>query len=144
MKRRIFKIIGISFFIFLIYMINAKATTAYSFERELKDSTGWSTIDLNIKENTNENSNTIGKLPNGTAFSILGESGDYWQIEYNNVKGYVKHEYCMINLPDVEPSIVYNITNAESSIYKSSGIEIQDVTGKKLYTTGKIMNSKIR
>lgn len=36
----------------------------------------------------------------------------------------------MINLPDVEPSIVYNITNAESSIYKSSGIEISNVTGK--------------
>ena len=35
MKRKIFKIIGISFFIFLIYMINAKATNAYSFEREL-------------------------------------------------------------------------------------------------------------
>lgn len=31
-------------------MINAKATNAYSFERELKDSTGWSTIDLNIKK----------------------------------------------------------------------------------------------
>ena len=41
-------------------------------------------------------------------------------------------------------SIVYNITNAESSIYKSSGIEISNVTGKKLYTTGKVMNSKIR
>ena len=49
MKRKILRIIGISFFIFLIYMINAKAINAYSFERELKDSTGWSTIDLNIK-----------------------------------------------------------------------------------------------
>ena len=53
MKRKILRIIGISFFIFLIYMINAKAINAYSFERELKDSTGWSTIDLNIKKDAN-------------------------------------------------------------------------------------------
>lgn len=144
MKRKILRIIGISFFIFLIYMINAKAINAYSFERELKDSTGWSTIDLNIKKDANENSNTIGTLPKGKAFSILSESGNYWQINYNNISGYVKHDYCMINLPDIEPSIVYNITNAGLSIYKSSGIEISEVTGKKLYTTGKIMNSKIR
>ena len=39
----------------------------------------------------------------------------------------------MINLPDVIPSIIYNNTNAERSIFTSSGIDIPNITGERLY-----------
>ena len=38
----------------------------------------------------------------------------------------------MINLPDIIPSIIYDDTNSYSSLFKSSGIDIPNVTGKKL------------
>ena len=49
----------------------------------------------------------------------------------------------MINLPDIEPSIIYNITNADRSIYKSSGFKLPNVTDSKLYKSGKVYNNRI-
>ena len=39
----------------------------------------------------------------------------------------------MVNLPDIVPSIVYDDTNSYSSLFKSSEIDIPNVTGKQLY-----------
>ena len=39
----------------------------------------------------------------------------------------------MINLPDITPSIIYDDTNGYSSIFRSSEIDIPNVTGKQLY-----------
>ena len=142
-KNILIKIVGLIFFFICINFINNNITNAYEFENELKGSTGWATIDLKITDSMNYNANEIMQLPRGESFLILDESGNYWQIKYNNKIGYIDHNYCMINLPDVMPSIVYNISNADSSIYKSSGVKLPDVTGEQLYTTGKVMNEKI-
>lgn len=72
-------------------------------------------------------------LEPGTAFLILSESGDWWQVKTQGVTGWVEHRYCLINLPDVVPSMVYNDTNAYSSVFVSSGREIPSITGKALY-----------
>ena len=72
-------------------------------------------------------------LKPGTAFTILKESGDWWEVEVQENVGWVEHRYCLINLPDVVPSIVYNDTNSYSSIFVSSGRDIPNVTGKALY-----------
>ena len=39
----------------------------------------------------------------------------------------------MVNLPDLIPSIIYDDTNAYSSLFKSSEIDIPNITGKQLY-----------
>lgn len=85
--------------------------------------------------------------------------------------GWTKPDYLLINLPDVRDDIVYNVTNAYSSIFKigSNGTNISQVnrtsytsgavnltspkiTGQKLYTydkydsnqkDGKVWNSKL-
>lgn len=72
-------------------------------------------------------------LEPGAPFLILGESGDWWQVKTQDVTGWVEHRYCFINLPDVVPSIVYNDTNAYSSVFVSSGKDIPNITGKALY-----------
>ena len=73
-------------------------------------------------------------LEPGTAFTILRESGDWWQVRTRGGEtGWVEHRYCLINLPDVVPSIVYNATNAYSSVFVSSGKTIPNITGKALY-----------
>jgi len=135
------------------------------FEKSIFGSTGWATINLNLKSEPNENSTSIRTVEYGYPFLILGVSGNYWEIMYGGNHGYVLHDYCMINLPDVVPSIKYNITNAYSAAYRTrthSGnvIDIPNVTGQVFYGTncsdgicqklgndkiadGKIYNSKI-
>ena len=126
------------------------------FEKSLFGSTGWAAIDLPLKESANGGSNTITTVSEGEPFLILGQNGNYWEIKYNDYHGYIEHAYCMINLPDVVPSIKYNITNSYSAVYKSSGYDIEGATGETLYgtncsnnlcqeigTNGKVMNNKI-
>ena len=51
----------------------------------------------------------------------------------NGLTGWVRHDSCLINLPDVIPSIVYRNTNASASLFRSSGREIPGITGQALY-----------
>ena len=141
--------------------IGYSTTLVEGFEKRLFGATGWAAIDLPLKESANNNSTTIFTVGTGQVFTILGESGDYWEIVYTDSQnvlrhGYIQHDYCMINLPDVVPSIKYNITNASASIYKSSGYDITsmsivgdeshpeyNITGSKLYFAGKVQNDRI-
>ena len=78
----------------------------------------------------------------GTAFMILSESGDWWQVRTQGVTGWIEHRYCLINLPDVIPSMIYNDTNAYSSVFISSGKDIPNITGKALYQA-KTQNNRL-
>lgn len=73
-------------------------------------------------------------LEPGTAFAILSESGDWWMVQLASGEiGWVEHRYCLINLPDVIPSMIYDDTNAYSSVFVSSGKDIPNITGRALY-----------
>ena len=48
------------------------------------------------------------------------------------------HEACFINLPDVIPSIVFNISNATESLFTSGGYDIPNVSGLQLYSARSI------
>lgn len=80
-------------------------------------------------------------LPAGASFTILGEKGSWWKVSSGYGTGWVDHRLCMINLPDVVPSIVYDATNAYSSRYTSSGKDIPGITGQALYQ-GKVYNPR--
>lgn len=69
----------------------------------------------------------------GQNFTILAEQGDWWQVQAGEQTGWVRHDYCLINLPDVIPSLVYRDTNSEASLFRASGYEIPGVTGQALY-----------
>lgn len=69
----------------------------------------------------------------GQSFTILAEQGDWWQVQAGEQTGWVQHDYCLINLPDVIPSLVYRDTNSEASLFRASGYEIPGVTGQALY-----------
>lgn len=88
---------------------------------------------------------SLTTLPSGTAFTILQEQDEWWQIEveadyelegemeHGVLTGWVQHLYCMINLPDVIPSIIYDATNSYSSRFVSCGKVISGVTAQALY-----------
>lgn len=81
-------------------------------------------------------------LEPGTAFVILEESGDWWRVRAMGEEGWIEHRYCLINLPDVIPSMIYNATNAYSSEFVSSGKSIPNITGRALYH-GKEQNNRL-
>ena len=74
------------------------------------------------------------ELEEGKVFVILQEWNEWWHVMLNHgVTGWLRREYCFINLPDVIPSIVFNITNATASVKRSGAYEIPGVTGEALY-----------
>lgn len=55
----------------------------------------------------------------------------------------IDKNYLFVNLCDVmQKEVIYSITNADKSIYKIHGIEIPEVTGKKLYPNMTLHNKK--
>lgn len=83
----------------------------------------------------------LAVLSPGSSFTILAEKGGWWKVSSGYGTGWVEHRFCMINLPDVIPSILYDATNAYASRYTSSGKDIPGVTGKPLYS-GKVYNPR--
>ena len=104
--------------------------------------TGYTSIALDLKTSANSDSKTIEILEAGTAFEIVGEEGKWWLIQNESSTGWVQHTYCLINLPDVIPSIIYDNTNTYSSKYLSSGKSIPNITGKSLYS-GRTLNKRL-
>lgn len=103
------------------------------FELPIIGASGYANTDITLRSAASAASEAIETLPAGTGFRILSEEGDFWQVEQGGKSGYVPHRYCMINLPDVIPSIVYDNTNAYSSQILSSGKAVPGVTGAALY-----------
>lgn len=69
----------------------------------------------------------------GTPFCIIQEQDNFWKVSTGQNTGWLDNTTCFINLPDVIPSIVYNISNADSSLFKSQEKDIPDITGEKLF-----------
>lgn len=113
-----------------------------TFDLPIENATGYAPIDLPVRSQADPEAKTQKTLTPGTAFKILQEKDDWWEVEYEEGKGWLEHRYAFINLPDVLPSAVYNNTNTYSSRYRSSGIEIPEVTKKALYD-GKINNERL-
>lgn len=116
------------------------------FSATLYGAIAWANQKLNIRSNANMNSSLLGTIPVGGKMTILSSdnpSTKYIKIKYNNIVGYVYSDYIYINLPDIMPDIVYNITNADSSIFKSADTDIPNVTGVALYGYTKQYNGKI-
>ena len=99
---------------------------------------------------------SLGVIPAGAAFTILQEDGEWWRVTcttsyltqeeeelYGTLTGWIRHKYCMINLPDVIPSIVYDATNAYSSLFVSCGHDLEGVTGTALYDGNKAFNPRL-
>lgn len=105
------------------------------FELPVNGASGYASIAIKLREGPSTDANTISTLNAGQGFTILEESNGWWQIEFDGKKGWVKHQFCLINLPDVLPSIIYDNSNAYSSKLKSSGKEIPNITGQALYQT---------
>lgn len=83
----------------------------------------------------------LAVLSPGSSFTILREKGEWWKVSSSAGTGWVEHKFCMVNLPDVIPSILYDAVNSYSARYTSSGRKISGITGQALYP-GKVYNPR--
>ena len=119
-------------------------TLSGPLELPVKGATGWAAIDMPLYDEPSTESRTLVDFGAGQVFVIMEERGDWWYVESSyGEKGWVEHVACFINLPDVIPSIVYNITNSYSALTRSSEYEIPGVTGQKLYDAGPVYNPRL-
>lgn len=108
------------------------------FERNPKGATVWPMAKIDMYKNSNGTSK-IGTVPQGIALKVLdmtnmnNSKNSYVKVKYNGKEGYINGWLTMINLSDVIPSALYNITNASSSIFKSRQYTLSGVTGKDIY-----------
>ena len=51
---------------------------------------------LNIRAGAGTDQSIIGKASNGAKLTIIGESGGWYRIKYNNITGYVSKDYIQI------------------------------------------------
>ena len=102
-----------------------------AFELPVAGASGYAAVNLPLYKDSSET--ILDTLIPGQGFTILEEQNDWWYIEVNNITGWVYNKLCMINLPDIIPSIVHDNTNTYSSLFRSSGIDIPNITGTALY-----------
>lgn len=118
--------------------ISEESATIYideenNFELPVRGATGYAAIDISILQEKGISESETGILSAGQGFTILEESDAWWYVKTSELEGWVMHEYCMINLPDIIPSIIYSNDNATASMMRSSGEPIPNVTDEILY-----------
>jgi len=103
-------------------------------ELPVAGATGWAAANLVMRSEPRASSDNVINLVPGDAFVIFEETDDWWNVILpNELSGWVEINKCFINLPDVIPSIVYNVSNAVSSEFRSSGFDLPGITQNNLY-----------
>lgn len=106
-------------------------TEQAQFDLPLQGATAFASVPLSLRETPN--GSLLLQIPHGEGFVILADQGEWWQVRYQDLEGFVFADYCLLNLPDVLPSAVYLNTNASSSVFHASYYPLPEVTGEKLY-----------
>lgn len=102
-----------------------------SKEMSVRGATLWPVVDTQLYD---KNGKVSGTITAGEPAMALSASDDYIKIYYKKNIAYIESKYAMINLPDVMPEeMLFDITNAYSSIYRINGEDISDVTDEVLY-----------
>lgn len=101
------------------------------FELPLQGATVYVMADTNLHDESG-----VEKTVNaGTSLRIVMEEGENLLVTTEDgFTGLICSQYCMLNLPDIIPSIVYMDTNSTKSVMRSSGYELPEITDEQLYS----------
>lgn len=103
------------------------------FELPIQGTHGMIMVNLKIHpEESGASSSSIAAA--GLPFTILKEGETRVLALFGDERmGWVDKDYIMVNLPDLIPSIIYRNSNAESSLMKNLGMDLEGITGQVLY-----------
>jgi len=136
--------------------VNVKIEDAMVYDGKLElpvnGATGYASVKLEVLD---DDYNVMTTLEPGKGFRILQEAESWWRIyiksetDDGGLVGWVRHNLCMINLPDVIPSVIYDNTNAYGSVFRANEETIPDITGRQLYSysdrkDGKAYNERLQ
>ncbi|MCL2187250.1 MAG: SH3 domain-containing protein [Defluviitaleaceae bacterium] len=97
--------------------------------------TGWVAATSPLRDAPAGGGSQIVSLPPGSVFTILDAQAEWWYVRLpNETTGWVDHRRCFINLPDVLPSVIFDIINARDAEFRSSGFDLPNITGEVLYS----------
>lgn len=75
--------------------------------------------------------NSIGRIPGGTALCVLEEVGDFFYVRFGEEYGYVDSRTCLIDLPAyLGDYCAYSVTNSYSSVFRVHQYPIAGITGR--------------
>lgn len=117
-----------------------------NFTATMYGALAWANRSITITKTASSSGTKVGTIPTGGKMTILSAevSGTkFIKVKYGSTTGYINSDYIFINLPDVMPDVIYSISNASSSVFKTAGYSISNITGKNLYGFSKKYNSKI-
>ena len=80
---------------------------------------------VNLRRNAVSSSTMVGTIPSGAVVEVIGETGNYYQVRYNNLTGYVFKQY--LN----EPSAV-TVTLAPAQDTTAAGYPYQTTTNDQV------------
>ena len=116
----------------------------HDFELPICGATGCAAKDIPVYA-VSPGGTVSSNISAGAAFTILSERGGRIKIRHGGgAVGWIDKTFCMINLPDVLPSIKYDITNSYSSALKIKGGGIPGITGQSIYRRGTSKKSNPR
>ncbi len=98
------------------------------------------TSSLRVRSGAGTNSSVLGYLGNGTKVKITGESGDWYQINYNNQTGYVSKAYVSVSNSTQQGS--NNTTSTPSSSASKTG-KVVNVTTNLRVRSGAGTNTSV-
>lgn len=97
----------------------------------VRGATVWAVCNTELYD---DKGNVIGNISAGDTALALSATDEYIKIYYKKNMAYIESRDAMINLPDVMPKeMLFDITNAYSSIYRINEEDIPDVTNEVLY-----------
>ncbi len=115
---------------------------ASGFELPVAGSSGYASVAMKLRASPALGAASAASLSEGAPFRVLQESGGWFRVRTEDAEGWVESRYCLINLPDVIPSIVYDATNTYASVIRASGMALPGITGHGLYP-GKQQNDRL-
>lgn len=104
------------------------------FELPLIGAGGYTSVEQKLFAEPDTQADVLVTLKAGAPFVIEQEIGEWWRVKGDSgTDGWIQHKTAMINLPDVIPSIIYDHTNSYNSQFRSSFVDIPELTGESLY-----------
>lgn len=92
--------------------------------------TGYVTANsLNVREKPNTNCKVLGIVKTGTAFTIQGESGDFYKTTYNKKTAYVAKKYISKTKPTKTPSYQTGVVTANALNVRAKATTLSKILG---------------
>ena len=104
------------------------------FDLPIRGATGWAARNTPLRTGAGFSESIVEQLSAGAVFTVMSQHPDFLRVVTpTGQEGFVASAHSFINVPDVLPSMVFNVTNAHASEFRTNDFNIEGLTGLQLY-----------